>query len=51
VLTHLGEVTESESKVLLDVVARVNAGELTVEAARTVAAKQLAEIGSAEPAA
>ncbi len=44
VLTHLGEVTEEEAKVLLDVVRRVNAGELTPEAARTVAAKQLAEI-------
>jgi thiol-disulfide isomerase/thioredoxin len=46
VLTHLGEVTEEESKVLLDVVRRVNAGELTPGAARSVAAKQLAEIES-----
>lgn len=44
VLTHLGEVTEAESKVLLDVVRRVNAEELTPDAARIVAAKQLAEI-------
>ena len=49
VLTHLGEVTEAESQVLLDVVRRVNAGELTPEAARTVAAKQLAEIEAANP--
>lgn len=44
VLTHLGEVTDAESTVLLDIVRRVNAGELTPEEARTVAAKQLAEL-------
>lgn len=49
VLTHLGEVTEAESKVLLDIVRRVNAGELTPEAARTVAAKQLRNLDAATP--
>ena len=44
VVTHLGEVTRAESEVLLDVVRRVNAGELTPEDARIVAAKQLSEI-------
>jgi thiol-disulfide isomerase/thioredoxin len=51
VLTHLGEVTREESEVILAAVRRVNAGELTPEAARAVAAKQLAELPQAEPAA
>ncbi|MFO7304204.1 MAG: TlpA disulfide reductase family protein [Gammaproteobacteria bacterium] len=51
ILSHLGEVTEAESKILLDVVRRVNAGELTPAAARAVAAKQLAALEEAEPAA
>lgn len=49
VLTHLGEITEAESKVLLDVIAQVNRGDLTPEAARSVAAKQLAAIESESP--
>ncbi len=51
VLTHLGEVTEEESTILLDVVRRVNDGELTPEEARVVAAKQLSEIDNETPAA
>jgi thiol-disulfide isomerase/thioredoxin len=51
VLTHLGEITESQSKVLLDVVRQVNRGELTPESARAVAAKQLAAIREESPAA
>lgn len=47
VALHLGELTRPQSQVLLDVVARVNRGELTPEAARAVAAKQLAEIEEA----
>jgi thiol-disulfide isomerase/thioredoxin len=38
---HLGELTKPQSAVLFDVVARVNRGELTPEAARTVAAREL----------
>lgn len=41
---HLGELDRAEMGVLLAVVQRVNAGELTPAAARTVAAKQLAEL-------
>lgn len=51
VLTHLGEITEAESKVLLDVVSQVNRGELTPEAARVVAAEQLGKIEAESPAA
>lgn len=47
VALHLGELTRPQSKVLLDVVAQVNRGELTPQAARTVAAKQLAALESA----
>jgi thiol-disulfide isomerase/thioredoxin len=38
---HLGELTKAQANVLLAVVADVNSGKLTPEAARTVAAKQL----------
>lgn len=51
VMSHLGEVTEAESKILLDIVRRVNAGELSPAAARAVAAKQLAAIVETEPTA
>src|SRR5690606_12012930 len=39
VLTHLGEITEEESKLLLDIINRVNRGELTPQAARAVASE------------
>jgi thiol-disulfide isomerase/thioredoxin len=51
ILTHLGELTEAESEVLLDVVARVNSGELTPASARVVATKQLAALEESEPVA
>jgi thiol-disulfide isomerase/thioredoxin len=41
---HLGELEQAEMDILLGVVRRVNSGELTPAAARTVAAKQLAEL-------
>ncbi|HEX7013260.1 MAG TPA: TlpA disulfide reductase family protein [Steroidobacteraceae bacterium] len=41
---HLGEIEPKEADVLLDAVRRVNSGELTPAAARTVAAKQLAAL-------
>lgn len=44
VLTHLGEIDEQEAEILIGAVKRVNQGELTPEAARTVVAKQLAEL-------
>ncbi|HEY5807444.1 MAG TPA: TlpA disulfide reductase family protein [Povalibacter sp.] len=50
VLTHLGELTKPESVVMLDVVQRVNKGELTPAAARSVAARQLEKTGAAQPA-
>lgn len=42
VVFHLGEIREPEAAVLLGAVRKVNAGELTPQAARAVAAKQLA---------
>jgi thiol-disulfide isomerase/thioredoxin len=48
VALHLGELTRPQSKVLLEVVAQVNRGELSPAAARTVAAKQLADLESEE---
>ncbi len=48
VLTHLGELTKPQSAVMIDAVKRVNSGELTPAAARTVAADQLDEIKPAE---
>ncbi len=44
VVFHLGEIREPEAAVLLGAVRKVNAGELTPQAARAVAAKQLAEL-------
>lgn len=44
VLTHLGELTRPQSEVVLDTVGKVNRGELTVAAARGVAAKQLEQL-------
>lgn len=44
VLFHLGEIKKPEAAVLLGAVGRVNRGELTPEAARVVAAKQLAAL-------
>lgn len=43
VLFHLGEIHEAEAQIMLDAVERVNRGELTPQAARIVAAKQLAQ--------
>jgi thiol-disulfide isomerase/thioredoxin len=48
VLFHLGEIRKAELDVLLDAVRRVNRGELTPAAARTVAAKQLATLDAPE---
>jgi thiol-disulfide isomerase/thioredoxin len=44
VLFHLGEIKKEQADVLLGVVRQVNKGELTPEAARVVAAKQLAAL-------
>lgn len=44
VLTHLGELTEAQSEVMLDAVTRVNSGEFTPARARTVVAGQLAKL-------
>lgn len=44
VLTHLGELTRPQSEVMLDTIGKVNRGELTVAAARVVAAKQLEQL-------
>ena len=44
VLFHLGEIKKEQADVLLDAVRQVNKGELTPEAARVVAAKQLAAL-------
>jgi thiol-disulfide isomerase/thioredoxin len=44
VVFHLGEIHKAQSEVLLDAVRRVNRGELTPAAARSVAAKQLATL-------
>jgi thiol-disulfide isomerase/thioredoxin len=49
VLFHLGEIHKVELGVLLDAVRRVNAGELTPDAARTVVAKQLATLDIPDP--
>lgn len=48
VLTHLGELTRPQSEVMLDTVRKVNQGELTVAAARVVAAKQLEQLKTPE---
>ncbi len=47
VLTHLGEIDEKEAEILIGAVKQVNQGALTPEAARTVVAKQLAELDHA----
>lgn len=47
VLTHLGEIDEKEAEILIGAVKQVNEGRLTPEAARTVVAKQLAELDHA----
>jgi thiol-disulfide isomerase/thioredoxin len=44
VLLHLGEIDKEEARVLIGAVNRVNSGELTPEAARTLAAKELAAL-------
>jgi thiol-disulfide isomerase/thioredoxin len=44
VLTHLGELTKPQSELMLDAVKRVNSGELTPIAARTVVARQLQKL-------
>jgi thiol-disulfide isomerase/thioredoxin len=48
VVLHLGEIKQAQAKVLLDAVRQVNRGELTPEAARVVAAKQLASLDTPE---
>lgn len=48
VLFHLGEIHPEQAEVMLAAVRRVNAGELTPAAARTVAAKQLQELPAAK---
>jgi len=44
VLLHLGEIDKEEARILIGAVNRVNSGELTPEAARTLAAKELAAL-------
>ncbi len=44
VLTHLGELHKPQADVILGVVARVNSGELTPSAGRTMAAMQLEQL-------
>jgi hypothetical protein len=44
VMFHLGEIRPEQVEVFLGAVRKVNSGELTVAAARTVAAKQLGEL-------
>jgi len=48
VATHLGELTQPQSEVLLGVVGQVNRGELTPIAARAAAARQFAQMEPAE---
>jgi thiol-disulfide isomerase/thioredoxin len=48
VLFHLGEIHPEQAEVMLAAVRKVNAGELTPAAARTVAAKQLHELPPAK---
>jgi thiol-disulfide isomerase/thioredoxin len=47
VMFHLGEIHPEQAQVLLGAVRKVNSGELTPQAARTVAAKQLAALAPA----
>ena len=44
VLTHLGDLSEAQSDLILEAVTRVNAGEFTPAHARTVVAGQLAKL-------
>lgn len=44
ILTHLGELTAPQSAVMIEVVGKVNRGELTPASARVVAATQLRQI-------
>lgn len=44
VVTHVGELTRPQSEVMIDVVNKVNSGELTPAAARVVATRQLEQI-------
>jgi thiol-disulfide isomerase/thioredoxin len=44
VLLHLGEIDKEEARILIGAVNRVNSGELTPQAARTLAAKELAAL-------
>ena len=44
VVTHLGELTGPQSAVMIDIVGKVNRGELTPAAARVVATRQLQEL-------
>jgi thiol-disulfide isomerase/thioredoxin len=44
VVTHLGELHKPQAEAILDVVARVNSGELTPSAGRTMAAAQLQKL-------
>jgi thiol-disulfide isomerase/thioredoxin len=46
IVTHLGELHPAQADVILGVVAKVNSGELTPAAARTMATKQLEELDS-----
>lgn len=46
VLTHLGELHKPQADVILAVIARVNSGELTPTAGRTMAATQLEQLDS-----
>lgn len=48
VATHLGELKAPQAEVILSAVDKVNSGELTVESARVVVAKQLAALEPAE---
>lgn len=47
VAIHLGELTRPQSEVFIDAVTRVNKGELTPTAARSVVARQLQQLPSA----
>jgi thiol-disulfide isomerase/thioredoxin len=44
VMLHIGEIDKEEARILIGAVNRVNSGELTPEAARTQAAKELAAL-------
>jgi thiol-disulfide isomerase/thioredoxin len=48
VMFHLGEIRPDQVEVFLGAVRKVNSGELTVAAARTVAAEQLSKLVPAE---